>query len=148
MIGSFTTETTILSGNELSQNYIDFIEENQLVEPTDHIHYWYSDAAFDIEEGVYFFTDEKVVVFSNLLEEPVIIIPYEQIVEVDFQKSESDWVDSYVILSLEDYSTISIPVTVEEGGDHIFFNDLRKTWGAKVQIINDLSQYELEGSLN
>jgi hypothetical protein len=80
----------------------------------------------DIEEGFYLLTDRKVVVYSRRFEEPAILVPFDEIVEVEGDWSD-DWLtDSQITLLLKDDTYVTFPASMEGGGDKRMYEALLK----------------------
>ncbi len=91
-----------------------------LLEDGEQIRFFYSDAILDITDGMYFFTDRKVVVYGSGLENPAIITPYSMIAAIELAFDDSFFNDSLITLTLVDDTYVSFPVSSESGGDKPF----------------------------
>lgn len=126
----FSPEAEVISGKDLQDQYLDFVWEQEIVDRSEEIQYWYSDGVLDFTEGFYLFTDKKVVVFCDEWEEPASIISYSQIIDIEFEQNSSDLEDSQITLLLtDDYDyDIHFPVASDNGGDQIFYDQLVECW--------------------
>ena len=63
----------------MPKKYVEEIKGLKLLRHGEKIVYFYSDGFIDIKDGMYFVTDQNVVAYNNLWEEPETIIPFETI---------------------------------------------------------------------
>lgn len=131
IIGSLAPETEVIPGKQINKRYLNFLWDQEIVERSENIQYWYSDAFGDFKNGFYLFTNKKVVVYSQNWEEPAIIVPYSDIIDIEFERDESFIVDSRITLILNDSSTVFFPVSSENDGDKKYHDILVKMWRNK-----------------
>ncbi|MFK5856211.1 MAG: hypothetical protein QM503_08785 [Bacteroidota bacterium] len=130
VIGSLSPEIEVIPGKQVNKKYLNFVWEQGIVDRSEDIQYWYSDAIIDFKAGFYLFTNRKVVVYCKEWEDPAIIIPYSQIVDIEFEQDPSFFVDSRITLILIDSSTVYFPVSSDNGGDKKYHDRLVKMWNA------------------
>lgn len=130
VIGSLSPDTEVIPGKQLNKKYLNFVWEQGIVDRSEDILYWYSDGFIDFKEGFYLFTTKKVVVYCKEWKEPAIIIPYSQIVDIEFEQNPSFFEDSRITLVLIDSSTVYFPVSSNNGGDKKYHDRLVKMWNA------------------
>ena len=140
ILGALGPETEVVPGKLLNKKYVAFVREQQLIKDDEEIIYWYSDGYSDFKSGLYFFTKEKVVVYSKDWEEPAIIMPFTTIDEINFEHNPSFFDDSIIFLLLNDSTEVFFPVSSENGGDIKFYNTLTKMWEAKMIQHTDIAQ--------
>lgn len=121
-IGANAPETSVYTGNRVPQKYIEIMEDVGDLQPGETILFFYSDALMDIKDGFYYVSDQKVVIYSEVLNPPLNVIPFDQIVSVDLSRDTSFLVDSEIYLDLRDGTTFSFPVSSENDGD-VKFSD-------------------------
>lgn len=127
-IGVKGPETAAIPGSKMRHDHMATIQRLGLLDPGEQIQFFYSDALVDIEQGLYFFTDKKVVVYDKSQADPSIVVPFEKIVDITADFSGS-WIDDSTIwLELDDQTMVSFPVATEADGDHRFFEVLKATW--------------------
>lgn len=119
-IGTYGPSTAVYPGRQLPQRFVSRVRDLGLLERGETIRYFYSDALVDIERGMYFVTDRKLVVYSSEWEEPSIVIPFDRIDELSARYDESWLEDSSVFLTTTDGMEISFPVSSEQGLDEKF----------------------------
>lgn len=126
-LGSTAPPTHVVAGTNLRDDFEQTINDLGLLEPDETIRYFYSDGLMDIEEGMYFLTDRKLVIYSNLIdpEFPAETIPLEQIYNLELERDTSFMFDSYIAFETDDF-VYDFPVSSERGGDQRFFNALRE----------------------
>jgi len=79
IIGSIAPVTSVYLGRQVPKKYVEEIKGLKLLRHGEKIVYFYSDGFIDIKDGMYFVTDQNVVAYNNLWEEPETIIPFETI---------------------------------------------------------------------
>ena len=136
VIGFFSPEIEVIPGKQINKKYLNFVWEQGIVDRSEEIQYWYSDGFGDFKNGFYLFTNKKVVVYSKDWEEPAIIVPYTQIVDVEFEQDPSFYEDSRITLVLNDSSTVFFPVSSENGGDEKYYERLVEIWNSYSDISN------------
>jgi hypothetical protein len=121
--------TEVLPGKQLNAKYVNFAINEGLLEPGEQIQYWYSDAFSDFTDGFYFFTDQKVVLYSNSWEEPALLLPFDKILDIEFRHDPSFFEDSQLVLELADGTSVNFPVSSDNDGDQRFYRRLTTLWG-------------------
>ena len=79
IIGSIAPVTSVYLGRQVPKKDVEEIKGLKLLRHGEKIVYFYSDGFIDIKDGMYFVTDQNVVAYNNLWEEPETIIPFETI---------------------------------------------------------------------
>lgn len=128
VISYLSPEIEVIPGKQVNKKYLNFVWDQGIVDRSEDIQYWYSDAFGDFRDGFYLFTNKKVVVYCKEWEEPAIIIPYSQIVDIEFEQDPSFFEDSRITLVLIDSSTVYFPVSSDNGGDKKYHDRLVKMW--------------------
>jgi hypothetical protein len=125
--GANSPPTHVLAGSNLRAEYEQTINDLGLLEPGETIQYFYSDALMDIEEGMYFFTDRKLVIYSTLIDpdHPADAVPLHAIVNLELQRDESFMFDSTILFETDDF-VYEFPVSSERNGDRRFFSALQE----------------------
>jgi len=126
--------TEVVPGRQIKEKFMTEMRSMDLIEPDENILYFYSDAFHDIKDGFYFFSDQKVVVYSQTFDQPEVRVSYDEIVDIEFNRDESFWSDSYITLILNDESTVWFPVSSENGGDLKYYNTLKRIWKKKTSL--------------
>lgn len=124
--GCNTPETWVYLGGEVPKKYMEEVMSLGLLEKDEEMEYFYSDGLFDIKEGFYFVTDQKLVAYSEAWEEPKTVIPYGEIRKLDFEHNSSLFKDSYILVETKDDMFLEFPVSSEKKRDRAFFNFLRE----------------------
>jgi hypothetical protein len=130
-IGATAPDTRAVAGSQMRKKDLATIQRLQLLEPGEKIQYFYSTGILDIESGMSFFTDRKVVAYSDSLAEPAIIAVYDEIADITADFSDSWFVDTSIWVQLHDGTEILLPVSIEGGGDERFFDGLVAMWERK-----------------
>lgn len=126
IIGSIAPETSVYLGRQVPKKYVEEIKDLKLLRHGEKIVYFYSDGFIDIKDGMYFVTDQNVVAYNNLWEEPETIIPFETIDSLSVDYDESFLEDSYIFIRTLDGLEITFPVSSERNRDKIFYEFIRK----------------------
>jgi len=132
-IGLVGPEIEVVPGAQMNSSHLSQIDELGLLNEGENIIYFYSDALVNIEEGFYFFSDNKVVIYRDSYDEPAIIIEYSQIIDMAFDDTDSFFEDSRITLSLSDGTVVWFPVSNEMHGDEKFYKSLRAIWERTVE---------------
>ncbi len=98
IIGSIAPETSVYLGRQVPKKYVEEIKDLKLLRHGEKIVYFYSDGFIDIKDGMYFVTDQNVVAYNNLWEEPETIIPFETIDSLSVDYDDSFLEDSYIFI--------------------------------------------------
>lgn len=117
-------DTSVYLGNQVPKKYMKEIRDLGLLEENETIKYFYSDALFDIKEGLYFVTNLKLVAYCSEWEEPETIVPFNEITFLNVVYNESFYEDSFIMLETEYGLELEFPVSSEKGRDKDFFNYL------------------------
>lgn len=136
VIGSISPEIEVIPGKQVNEEYIKFVYDEDILSENEEIQFWYSDAVLDFKEGFYFFTDKKVVVYSQQWQNPLISIPFSEITYIEFAQDPSFFEDSRITLTLIDDSIIFFPVSSDNSGDERFYGRLFELW----QLYRDISE--------
>ncbi len=129
IIGSICPETYIYLGHQVPKKYLSEIRSIDLLESDDKIKYFYTDAMFDIKNGMYFVTDRNLVLFCNDWEEAGIIIFLDKIVRVDVEYDESFFNDSLVYVETTTGFEVCFPLSSDHGRDKDFVKYLKQKSG-------------------
>jgi len=125
-IGTVGPETSVYTGNNVPSRFIDTVKDVGALEPDETILYFYSDALSDIQNGFYFVSDKRVVIYNESTGgDPLTVVGFDQIETLDLYRDTSFLTDSEVYLELKDGSTISFPLSSETGGDERFFKAIQ-----------------------
>lgn len=127
-IGVMGPPIEVIAGAQVPQRFTGTIRDLGLLEADEEIVYFYSDALVDITAGFYLLTDRKVVVYSTLYEEPAILVPFGDISKLDVEFDDSFLTDSMIWITRKNDSTVSFPVSSEQGGDRQFYEALEARW--------------------
>ena len=126
IIGSIAPVTSVYLGRQVPKKYVEEIKGLKLLRHGEKIVYFYSDGFIDIKDGMYFVTDQNVVAYNNLWEEPETIIPFETIDSLSVDYDDSFLEDSYIFIRTLDGLEVTFPVSSERNRDKIFYKFIRK----------------------
>ena len=125
-----TPEDRVLTGPQMPVRYTAQIRALGILDPAERIDFFYTDAMWNIEEGFYLLTDRNVVIYARSAEVPAILVPFDQIIEIEVEYS-SDWMsNTWITLTLTNTTYVSFPVSAEAGGDRRMYDALKSRWDA------------------
>jgi hypothetical protein len=121
-IGLHGPETHVYTGNQLPGAYIETIKDVGALNDNEKILYFYSDALLDIRDGFCFVSNQKLVLYSETSgTDPLTVISFQDIKELDIVRDDSFWFDSQITVFLTDGVPVSFPVSSELERDMKFF---------------------------
>ncbi|MEH6538421.1 MAG: hypothetical protein V7719_18645 [Psychroserpens sp.] len=118
-------DTYVYLGSQMPKTYAEEIRSLNLLENNEKIKYFYSDGFYDIKEGFYFVTDQKLVAYNESWEEPKTIIFFNEIISLDVEYNESFYEDSFIMVETNEME-LDFPVSSERKRDKDFYNYLLK----------------------
>ncbi len=130
------SETYVVEGDQLSTDLRAVVESLNILEPTETILYFYSDAFFDIREGFYMLTDQALILWGEKFAPegevlaPKVRLALDQITSIGVNYSDSWLEDSAVSVDSEGWN-YQFPLSFENGGDRSFITELEKLTGLK-----------------
>lgn len=119
-------DTKIYSGAEVPQRFLDTARRLGVVDEGEQVLFFYSDALTDVEEGMYLVTDGKVGMYIEDAAQPLQLMPFELIRDVDISRGSSWLEDSTITLVLTDDSVVCFPASIEGDRDQRMFEAIRK----------------------
>lgn len=123
-IGVVGPETFVVSGRQMTKAHSRIIRELDLLEDSERIQYFYSDALTNIRKGMYFVTDRKLVLYNANWEEPKLVAPFAAVTDTQLERNESFFEDSYITIRLDNGEVWMFPVSSERGNDKAFYEYL------------------------
>jgi hypothetical protein len=125
-IGAVGPEIEAQPGHAVAARHKAALQELGLIEPAEQIEWLYSDAAFSVDEGVYFFTAERLVLHASSWDPPTIEIELGAITDIDMQRDTSFLTDSTVIVQTNTGDSVVFPLSSEAGKDRMFLQALEE----------------------
>lgn len=126
VLGSFIPETYILEEDQVPNKYRKKAMALNLISSDERIHLFYTDALFDIEEGMYFLTDKNLVLYTTFWDEPTSIIDLEQITSIIPTYDDSFLNDSFVDIETLTGYDFTFPLSSEYGRDKEFVEFIKE----------------------
>ena len=126
VIGSIGPDISVYPGNQIPKKFLTTIRSLNLLQENEKIHYFYSDAFIDIKKGLYFVTEQNLVLYSSEWETPEIIIPLDSITAIDPIYDESFFEDTMVNISTSTGESFFFPVSSEKGLDRKFIEAIKQ----------------------
>ena len=124
-IGMVSPGTSVQYGHAVKQQYITKMRDLHLIGPGERIHFFYSDAILDIEDGMYVLTDRKLFLYSQTWEEPFVPIEFHEIQAVSLQRDDSFFTDSTLTVDLKNGDAYWFPLSSEQFVDVAFAEKLK-----------------------
>ncbi|MGB0716831.1 MAG: hypothetical protein ACPGXK_13190 [Phycisphaerae bacterium] len=112
--------TPVYTGAQLPAKYLASINKLNLLDEGESVRYFYSDGYFNVERGMYFVTDRKLVLYSSEWTQAEIIMPFGQIQKLAADFDESSFKDSTVQVIDKAGNEVYFPVSSENGLDKKF----------------------------
>ena len=144
LLGLFVPETFIYMGAEMPKRYKKEITKLGLVDDGETIRYFYTDALFDIKDGMYFITSKKLVIYAQEWLEPATLIEFKDIDHLDIEYNDSFFDDSYVHLVTHSGDEFWFPLSSEKGRDKLFYKHLEMKTGFKFKKDDDVRGLDSE----
>ncbi len=119
-VGVTGPQTSIYPGNQLPAKFQNEVRSLKLVDESDKIRFFYSDGMLDIKDGMYFVTNQNLVLYSNQWNPPAIIIPMNKITAIEPTYHDSFFDDSMVFVSTTDGESFVFPLSSEYRLDRKF----------------------------
>ena len=131
VVGTVGPETSVYTGNRVPARFVNVVKDLQLLDEDEQIRWFYSDALTDIKNGLYFATDDRLVLYSEAWDRPAIVIPLNEIGDITAVYNSSFFEDSTVFVTKHDETEYSFPLSSEKGLDKKFVEWLQKKSGAE-----------------
>ena len=126
VIGTYGPDTAVYPGRQVPARFMATIRSLDLLQEDEQIRFFYSDSLLDIKAGLYFVTDQNLVLYSSSWEEPATIIPFDQIASFDALYDDSFLEDSSVFVTTYSGIEVSFPVSSEKGLDKKFIGAIQE----------------------
>ncbi|MCH9650597.1 MAG: hypothetical protein K0U98_20345 [Deltaproteobacteria bacterium] len=123
-IGVKGPETFVVSGQQMNRAHARIVRDLGLLNDSEKIHYFYSDALLDIRQGMYFVTTKRLVLYSDEWEDPKLVTPLAAIIDAEGEFNESFFEDSYITVTLNTGEEWTFPISSEKGKDQAFYDFL------------------------
>jgi hypothetical protein len=117
-------ETYVYTENRIPKRFLKEIKNLELIEDSEQVKYFYSDGFVKIEEGMYFITNKKIVLYSKDWPEPAEFIAFDEITNVEVEYNDGWMDDSWVYISSEEFD-YDFPLSSERKGDKKFVEYLQ-----------------------
>ncbi|MBI1292843.1 hypothetical protein GC173_16645 [bacterium] len=115
-----------MEGNKVTPGVRKDLKELKLLGPEDRVIWFYSDGLVSAKEGMYFFTDKDLVLYSQAWQTPEVRIPLADITDLTFTASPGWPDDSMVLVEVKDDEVHTFPLSAEEGKDQVYFEALER----------------------
>ena len=126
-LGAVGPETRVYPGNQTPERFIESMEDLGLVGPHEKVRYFYSDALIDVEASLYALTDQHLILRNTSWAVSEAVIQFDQIKSIDAVWSDHWLEDSMVTVELTDGEVWQFPLSMENGTDRRFVEDLSKS---------------------
>ncbi len=140
ILGSFIPETYILEEDQVPNKYRKKAVELNLISSDERIHFFYTDALFDIEEGMYFLTEKNLILYTTFWEEPTSIIDLEEITSISPTYDDSFLNDSFIDIETLSGYEFTFPLSSEYGRDKEFVEYIKERMNSDFLQSNNLEE--------
>ena len=124
IVGLITPETSVYREKDIPKRYLAEIKKLGLIEDSETIRFFYSDAIFDIKEGMYFTTDRKLTIYTKEWDEPIHQLELADINSIDAQYNDSFIEDSWIIIITRFGDGAEFPLSSEKKRDRLFIQHI------------------------
>lgn len=126
----FLPSDSVVNGSSILQRDMKFMYRQKLLPPSETIHYFYSDAFFDVREDGNGFTDNRVFSYwqdddEGLQKE---IATFQEIENIQVEFSDSDLANTIITITRNDKSDFMLFVSNVDEGDKRFVETLKQKW--------------------
>ena len=121
-MGVYGPDTFVYTGNQVSARFIATKKDVRALDDGETISFFFSDGVTDIHSGFYFVSDKKVAIYARATKPPLIVVRFDEIADLELDRNESFFEDSYVLLTLKDGMVVSFLVSSEVDRDRRFFD--------------------------
>lgn len=135
IIGAIAPETHVVSGNQLKKSYMAKMVALNLINQDEKVMYFYSDGFPDIENGMYFVTDQNLVLYNKSWVQPKLVAPFSMIKEASLRRDESFFTDSLLSVELTNDEIWEFPVSSENDKDVAFLAFIEEK---QAQVSNEM----------
>ncbi len=134
--------TQVVAGSKVGGGHRDFMAELGVFSPEEELILFYSAGIFSLKEDGNFFTDQRVASYWENYEGEggyeVESAFYSEIKHISVNYSNSEWIDSELIILREDDSDFTLYLSSELGRDRDFVSQVMERW----RIAKPLSSVE------
>ncbi len=123
-VGSNGLETFVQDGHQVPGHVLDDLRDIGALGDDETLRFFYSDAMFDPRAGSYLLTDQRLVLYNESWETPMLEVDFDDITSVDGYWSDNWMTDSMIFVELSDGDSVSFPLSMENDGDHRFVQAL------------------------
>ncbi|MFT6243695.1 MAG: hypothetical protein ACJA0U_001945 [Salibacteraceae bacterium] len=125
-VGANSPETYIYTENEIPEEYLEILDELTPLNKNENVLFFYSDALFDIKDGIYALTDQRLIIYCQEWDDPEAIIEFDDIVNLNIEYDDSFLTDSFITVETDYEMIVEFPVSSEKGRDKQFFQYLEQ----------------------
>lgn len=138
-VGSVGPDTKVYVGNEVPARFVTIAQKVGVLDPSEQVRFFYSDAITDVEEGFYLCTDKKVAIYIKTAAVPATVVRFDEIEDVTLVSSTSWAEDGSITLHLGDDSIVTFPVSSEGGRDVLVHQHIKKAIAANDSAGEDVA---------
>lgn len=122
-------DITVYSGRAVPERFVDTMRDVGALEPDETLLFFYSEALLDIKSSFSYVSDRKVVYYSDSLSPALAAVTFDEVDTVELFRDESFFIDSELVLNLEDGTVLSFPVSSDNDGDVRFADAIKARVG-------------------
>lgn len=125
-LASFGPSLEVVTGAQLPKRYIKIIHKLNLIDENEKIRLFYSDVIFNIKNGMYFTTEDKLILYSKKWNQPKIIVQLNDIIEVQSNLQGDFWDDATFWIRTSSDEEYTFPISGEDNSADRFYNFLKR----------------------
>ena len=134
MRGALGPGAPVFPGEQVPQRCLKKVQSLGILSEDERIRYFYSSTLLSLGSRFYLVTDKHLVLHHSEWEEPVWVIPLEEIVDVELQREKGRWADgAKVEFTLADGTESWFPLSNEDDLDRRFVEAIREKMGGKTR---------------
>lgn len=124
---------SVVKQSQIMQHDLRYFYRQRLIPASEKIHYFYSDAYFDIREDGNGFTDNRVFSYwqdddDGFQKE---VATFDAIANIEVQFSDDEYENTIITITRNDETDFMLFVSTIEEGDQLFVKELKKRWKKK-----------------
>ena len=120
-------DTFVYPGNQVPSAYVDSARDLGLINQSEQVLFFYSDAMLNVEKAMYVLTDQHLVLHNKDWADPQRLIAFNEIIDISASWSDEWITDSMITVELNDGSFWSFPLSTENDTDHRFVETLSQS---------------------
>lgn len=124
---------SVIKQSQIMQHDLRYFYRQRLIPANEKIHYFYSDAYFDVRDDGNGFTDKRVFSYwqdddDGFQKE---VVTFDAIANIEVQFSDDEYENTIITITRNDETDFMLFVSTIDEGDQLFVKELKKRWKKK-----------------